>query len=105
MMIDEFECYIPLPVEARERRAGLVSQRPVIEKVNSRSIFPASFARNPNDFVLSSFDGFAGIPHPPVCSPSWRLPPTQPSEALAKREPTGALSTLNQDHARRCEIV
>src|ERR1700682_4394485 len=94
MMIDEFECYIPLRVEARARRAGLVSRRQVIEKVNLRLVLPASFARNPNDFVLSSFEGSAGIPPPPVSKPRHgdyhRLNP-------AKRWP----NANRQEHYRR----
>ena len=67
---------------------------------------PTRFVRICRDFVLISTDGFAGIPHPPVSvAPSWRLPPTRPSEALAKPEPTGALSTRHLYLAIRREIV
>ena len=49
---------------------------------------------------------FRGHPAPAGYeAPSWRLPPTQPSAALAKREPNGALSTLNLRRALRREIV
>ena len=35
--------------------------------------------------------GFAGIPHPPFVTPSWQLPLTQTSQALANSEAIAAV--------------
>src|SRR6266404_2447950 len=57
-------------------------------------------------FRASIWGWFRGHPAPASFeAPSWRLSPTQPSAALAKHEPTGALSTLKLRLARRREIV